>query len=497
MTEHIIPAEAPAPEHSRSAPWTGFRAGFFSSSSSVSSAAGSSLVDGAERVVFGRVSAAFPLEAVITVHHQRFYGDCLFRGTIGAGEAYMAGFWSTDDLTAVVRIFALHPEVFSGMDKGMARIMAPVVKYAHALNKNTRAGSRRNIVAHYDLGNDFYRLFLDETLTYSCGIFERPESTLAEASLGQVRAHLQKAGPDGLRPPARDRHRLGRLCPACGAALRLPGHHDHHLRPAARGGRPAHCGGRALRAHHAAQAGLPRFDRQLRQTRLDRDDRSRGPSVFGRVLPSLQPAPEVRGRRCCSRRSRSGTRSSTGTRKTWTSSSATSFPEAASPRWRPSASRRPGHRPAPVPPGGHHPALRHDPPALAREFLPQPRAGQGAGIPGHLHPHVGVLFVLLRGGLCRALPGGRADALHQAHVPQGPHPAAIKFSISPGGLMENLIQEVPVMPGWNPRKPDDNRGVFSSKRSASPVGSGFQPRFRTPADWSPVMIHPRAASAVS
>jgi cyclopropane-fatty-acyl-phospholipid synthase len=143
------------------------------------------IVDGSQRVVFGRVSEAFPLEALITVHHQRFYGDCLFRGTIGAGEAYMSGFWSAKDLSAVIRLFALHPEIFSGMDTGVARIMAPVVKYIHALNKNTREGSRRNIVAHYDLGNHFYRLFLDDTLTYSCGIFERPDSTLREASLAK------------------------------------------------------------------------------------------------------------------------------------------------------------------------------------------------------------------------------------------------------------------------------------------------------------------------
>jgi cyclopropane-fatty-acyl-phospholipid synthase len=143
------------------------------------------LVDGRERHFFGRTSAAFPLEATLTVLHQRFYGDCLFGGTIGAGEAYMSGFWSADDLATVIRIFALHPQVFSGMDQGIARAMAPAYKYLHALNRNTRRGSRRNIIAHYDLGNEFYRLFLDDTLTYSCGIFERPDSSLREASIAK------------------------------------------------------------------------------------------------------------------------------------------------------------------------------------------------------------------------------------------------------------------------------------------------------------------------
>jgi cyclopropane-fatty-acyl-phospholipid synthase len=140
------------------------------------------LVDGPERRVFGPVCRGAALEATLTVHHQRFYGSCLFGGTIGAAEAYMAGFWSADDLTALIRIFTLQPELFGRMDKGLARVTAPALKAVHALNRNTRRGSRRNILAHYDLGNEFYELFLDETLTYSCGIFERADSTLADAS---------------------------------------------------------------------------------------------------------------------------------------------------------------------------------------------------------------------------------------------------------------------------------------------------------------------------
>jgi cyclopropane-fatty-acyl-phospholipid synthase len=194
MTEHIIPAEAPAPGNLTVRSLDRFSRRVLLKLLERLERGRLVIVDGSERVVFGRVSESFPLEAVITVHHQRFYGDCLLKGTIGAGEAYMAGFWSTDDLTAVVRIFALHPEVFSGMDKGVARIMAPVVKYLHALNKNTRGGSRRNIVAHYDLGNDFYRLFLDDTLTYSCGIFEHPDSTLREASLAKYERVCRKLG---------------------------------------------------------------------------------------------------------------------------------------------------------------------------------------------------------------------------------------------------------------------------------------------------------------
>ena len=68
------------------------------------------------------------------------------------------------------------------MEKGLARLTAPLYKLYHYVRKNTKADSRRNILAHYDLGNDFYQLFLDETMTYSCGIFEQEGSTLKDAS---------------------------------------------------------------------------------------------------------------------------------------------------------------------------------------------------------------------------------------------------------------------------------------------------------------------------
>jgi cyclopropane-fatty-acyl-phospholipid synthase len=103
-------------------------------------------------------------------------------GSIGAAEAYMEGLWSADDLTMVMRILALNQKAFEDMEKGLVRLTAPLYKFYHYVRKNTKAGSRKNILAHYDLGNDFYGLFLDETMTYSCGIFEQENSTLKQAS---------------------------------------------------------------------------------------------------------------------------------------------------------------------------------------------------------------------------------------------------------------------------------------------------------------------------
>jgi len=140
------------------------------------------LKDGEEQHVFGQRSQECDLRASLTVLHPRFYTQVLFGGSIGAGEAYMAGHWSSDDLTVLLRIILLNQSVFTDLDKGLSRLKAPLYKAYHFLHKDSRKGSRINIAAHYDLGNDFYALFLDETLTYSCAIFERPESSLQEAS---------------------------------------------------------------------------------------------------------------------------------------------------------------------------------------------------------------------------------------------------------------------------------------------------------------------------
>ena len=140
------------------------------------------IIEDNRRYTFGEDSPYTSLQAEITVHHSQFYSRILFGGSIGAAEAYMEGLWTADDLTLVMRILALNQAAFADMEKGLARFTAPLYKLYHSARKNTRSGSRKNILAHYDLGNDFYALFLDETMTYSCGIFEQNSSTLKEAS---------------------------------------------------------------------------------------------------------------------------------------------------------------------------------------------------------------------------------------------------------------------------------------------------------------------------
>jgi cyclopropane-fatty-acyl-phospholipid synthase len=139
------------------------------------------LAENGERHQFGRDG----LQATITVEDPRFYTDLAFGGSIGAAEAYMSGFWSADDLTALVRIIVRNRKVLTGMENGLAVITRPIHALVHRLRKNTQKGSLRNIAAHYDLGNDFYRLWLDSSMTYSCNIFEHEDATLEEAATGK------------------------------------------------------------------------------------------------------------------------------------------------------------------------------------------------------------------------------------------------------------------------------------------------------------------------
>ncbi len=144
------------------------------------------LVDGDERLRFGRTTRTCPLAVEVQVRDSRFYSELAFGGSVGAGEAYMHGYWRASDLTALVRILLGNRDVLDGMEGGAARLAAPMRKALHWVNRNTRAGSRRNIAAHYDLGNDFFRQFLDPTMMYSSAVFERPDMTLEEAQLARL-----------------------------------------------------------------------------------------------------------------------------------------------------------------------------------------------------------------------------------------------------------------------------------------------------------------------
>jgi cyclopropane-fatty-acyl-phospholipid synthase len=156
------------------------------------------VVDGGERRTFGKPTPEFPVRATVHVHDPSFYSFVALSGSNGAGEAFIRGFWSADDLTEVIRIFVRNRDALDAMEAGWSRLVRPAFRFAHWLNRNTVDGSRRNIAAHYDLGNDFFRRVLDPTMTYSCGWFEHPGQSLEAASVAKLDRICRKLrlGPD-------------------------------------------------------------------------------------------------------------------------------------------------------------------------------------------------------------------------------------------------------------------------------------------------------------
>lgn len=144
------------------------------------------LRDGVHIDRYGAGAQSHPATVTLSVHDARFYSEMAFGGSIGAAEAYMKGYWSVDDLTVLLQIVLRNRDMLDGMETGWARLAEPFQKALHWMARNSREGSRRNIEAHYDLGNDFFQLFLDPTMMYSSAVFERPGMTLEEGSVAKL-----------------------------------------------------------------------------------------------------------------------------------------------------------------------------------------------------------------------------------------------------------------------------------------------------------------------
>ena len=125
-------------------------------------------------------------EAHITILNPQVWADVAFRGSVGSGEAYMAGYWVTSSLDQVTRFFVANSHLTDQMESGLTRLFRAVLATAHWLNKNTIKGSKKNIEAHYDLGNQLFETFLDPTLMYSSALFSNDTTDLHNASIEKL-----------------------------------------------------------------------------------------------------------------------------------------------------------------------------------------------------------------------------------------------------------------------------------------------------------------------
>jgi len=173
----------------------------------VTAAARRAVLAGGRRLAIGSLDVVLPdgarqqlgtpgaePRAELHVHDTAAFRRLLLGGATGAGEAYVDGQWSSPDLVRLLELAALNRrslEISGGWWRTPARLRRAV---GHRMRRNTRDGSQRNIVAHYDLGNDFYRLFLDETMTYSSAVFATPDQSLEDAQRNKYRLMAEGAG---------------------------------------------------------------------------------------------------------------------------------------------------------------------------------------------------------------------------------------------------------------------------------------------------------------
>ena len=124
--------------------------------------------------------AAADLAATIRVNSGRFYKN-LLSGSVGLGEAYRDRLWDCDDLVALLRIACRNLGSLDAWRRRIHPLLAPLEKTVWRVPRNSKRASRRHISAHYDLGNDLFALYLDESMMYSSAVFPNPDATLAEA----------------------------------------------------------------------------------------------------------------------------------------------------------------------------------------------------------------------------------------------------------------------------------------------------------------------------
>ncbi|MGM0562914.1 MAG: class I SAM-dependent methyltransferase [Pseudomonadota bacterium] len=133
------------------------------------------------------------LAATLVIHNMQTFERLVAAGSVGAGEAYMEGLWDCDDLVALVRLLVRNRSMLDDMEGGVAALGGAALRFWHALRRNTRSGSRENIAAHYDLGNDLFELFLDrDWMMYSSALYYDESETLEQAQFNKLKRLCDK-----------------------------------------------------------------------------------------------------------------------------------------------------------------------------------------------------------------------------------------------------------------------------------------------------------------
>ncbi|UTZ21406.1 SAM-dependent methyltransferase [Vibrio campbellii] len=127
-----------------------------------------------------------PVAATIEVKHPGFYSRILQGGSIAAGEAYMDGWWDSPDLTALMKLMALNMRALDKLEEQGSWLTKLLYKFSHWSNRNSQENSRKNIHAHYDLGNNLYEAFLDTNMLYSSALYNEADDSLEQAQINKM-----------------------------------------------------------------------------------------------------------------------------------------------------------------------------------------------------------------------------------------------------------------------------------------------------------------------
>ena len=130
--------------------------------------------------------------AEISIDRASVFSDFVLGGSLGCGESYIRGDWRSENLTDFIRVFATNMDVVDKIDGFLPRLINPFLRGLHWLSRNTRSGSRKNIEAHYDLGNDFFELFLDKSMMYSSAVYPKSNSSLEVAQEHKLKVICDK-----------------------------------------------------------------------------------------------------------------------------------------------------------------------------------------------------------------------------------------------------------------------------------------------------------------
>jgi len=207
----------------------------------------------------------------VTVHDGRTYWAVLRHGSEGLAESYIARWWDCDDLTGLTQLLLLNLATPIDVLDRIGERSSGALSWWQRRRPPTAAADQANVRAHYDLPPRLFDLMLDETMSYSCAVFDGPEIKLADAQRAKLDRLCAKLGLGA------DDHLLEigtgwEAWPCMRRELRLPGDHHHHLGRAARRCHRAGGGRRVGRSHRGARPRLPPAHRDLRQAGLRRDD---------------------------------------------------------------------------------------------------------------------------------------------------------------------------------------------------------------------------------